>query len=153
MQFPELKKKHSHIYKLEHFISQNNVIIEQWIKQQKLSNPPVYSSIDIRNSGFKISPIDTNLFPSGFNNICEISLEKATKYFLKYISSYFPGSQKIGVVSEQFTRNNNYYHHLEALFKSLTNTKLDIRLLTINDYNHYVNNLKIFSFVKYETKI
>ena len=44
--------------------------IESWFRNQWLKYPaPFYSSIDIRNSGFKISPVDTNLFPAGFNNL------------------------------------------------------------------------------------
>ena len=26
-------------------------------------------SVDLRNSGFKLAPVDTNLFPGGFNNL------------------------------------------------------------------------------------
>ena len=31
--------------------------------------PPFYSSVDLRNAGFKLAPVDTNLFPGGFNNL------------------------------------------------------------------------------------
>jgi len=30
---------------------------------------PFYCSVDLRNSGFKLAPVDTNLFPGGFNNL------------------------------------------------------------------------------------
>lgn len=44
--------------------------IEQWFHQQWQSTPaPVYGSVDLRNSGFKIAPVDMNLFPAGFNNL------------------------------------------------------------------------------------
>jgi len=29
----------------------------------------VYCSVDLRNAGFKLAPVDTNLFPGGFNNL------------------------------------------------------------------------------------
>lgn len=40
---------------------------------------PFYSSIDLRNSGYKIAPVDANLFPAGFNNLSEVSKVIAAK--------------------------------------------------------------------------
>ena len=31
--------------------------------------PPFYCSVDLRNAGYKLAPVDTNLFPAGFNNL------------------------------------------------------------------------------------
>lgn len=28
-----------------------------------------YGSVDLRNSGFKLTPVDTKLFPTGFDNL------------------------------------------------------------------------------------
>ena len=56
------RKNHENIH--ENIIA-NHQQIEGWFRNQWLKYPaPFYSSIDIRNSGFKISPIDTNLFPA-----------------------------------------------------------------------------------------
>ena len=44
--------------------------IEAWLRRQWLSTPaPFYGSVDLRNAGFKLAPVDTNLFPAGFNNL------------------------------------------------------------------------------------
>src|SRR5674476_513563 len=44
--------------------------IEHWLRTQWQEHTvPFYSSVDLRNSGFKLAPIDTNLFPGGFNNL------------------------------------------------------------------------------------
>ena len=112
-----LKKNeiHSYIDDLDNFILKNENLIETWIKTKELKDTPLYSSIDIRNSGFKISPIDTNLFPSGFNIISKQGLQKATQYFLQYFSKFFPDAKKIALVSEQFTRNVNYYENIKFL--------------------------------------
>ena len=40
-----------------------------------------YCSVDLRDSGDKIAPVDCNLFPAGFNNICEIDLGCAPDIF------------------------------------------------------------------------
>ena len=43
--------------------------IEHWFRTQwQERTVPFYSSVDLRNSGFKLAPVDTNLFPGGFNN-------------------------------------------------------------------------------------
>ena len=37
----------------------------QWLEHEV----NFYASVDLRNSGFKLAPVDTNLFPGGFNNL------------------------------------------------------------------------------------
>ena len=37
--------------------------IESWFRKQWLQTPaPFYASVDLRNAGFKLAPVDTNLF-------------------------------------------------------------------------------------------
>jgi len=44
--------------------------IEHWLRTKWLEHAvPFYASVDLRNSGFKLAPGDTNLFPGGFNNL------------------------------------------------------------------------------------
>ena len=44
--------------------------IEHWLRGQWQEHVvPFYCSVDLRNSGFKLAPVDTNLFPGGFNNL------------------------------------------------------------------------------------
>ena len=44
--------------------------IEHWLRGQwQEHTPPFYGSVDLRNSGFKLAPVDMNLFPGGFNNL------------------------------------------------------------------------------------
>jgi glutamate--cysteine ligase len=54
---------------LEKQMLANQSKIEGWLeKQWQLTPAPVYGSVDLRNSGFKLAPVDMNLFPAGFNN-------------------------------------------------------------------------------------
>ncbi|MBR3425715.1 MAG: glutamate--cysteine ligase, partial [Neisseriaceae bacterium] len=44
--------------------------IEAWFRQKwQAHRPPFYGSVDIRNAAYKISSVDMNLFPGGFNNL------------------------------------------------------------------------------------
>ncbi|KLT22039.1 glutamate--cysteine ligase-related protein [Wolbachia endosymbiont of Armadillidium vulgare str. wVulC] len=78
---------------------------------------PFYSSIDLRNSGCKIAPVDANLFPAGFNNLSEISRVTAAKL----IKSYFETKQykKALIIPENYTRNKMYIENVFAIEKIL----------------------------------
>ena len=55
---------------LERRILDASVAVEHWFRSEwQEHTPPFYSSVDLRNSGFKLAPVDTNLFPGGFNNL------------------------------------------------------------------------------------
>ncbi len=55
---------------LERRILKATPAIENWLqdKWQKHATP-FYSSVDLRNSGFNLALVDTNLCPGGFNNL------------------------------------------------------------------------------------
>ena len=58
------------LLKLEQQILQRHQAIEHWFRLQWQEHlTPFYASVDLRNSGFKVAPVDTNLFPGGFNNL------------------------------------------------------------------------------------
>ena len=55
---------------LEQKIMDARPTIEHWFRAQwQTHTVPFYSSVDLRNAGFKLAPVDTNLFPGGFNNL------------------------------------------------------------------------------------
>ena len=55
---------------LERLVLDQRPEIERWFRNQWLEHAaPFYTSVDLRNSGFKLAPVDTNLFPGGFNNL------------------------------------------------------------------------------------
>src|SRR4030095_753501 len=44
--------------------------IARWLRAQWHAPAiPFSASVDLRNAGFKRAPVDTNLFPGGFNNL------------------------------------------------------------------------------------
>ena len=66
------------LLQLERQILDASSEIEHWFRSQWLSHtPPFYASVDLRNAGFKLSVVDTNLFPGGFNNLSEDALPLA----------------------------------------------------------------------------
>ena len=52
-------------------ICRNYPKVESWFsKKTMLLDYPIYSSYDIRDSDYKVSNVDANIYPAGFNNIC-----------------------------------------------------------------------------------
>ena len=50
------------LLELERCFLDNETKIEQWLRSQWLDHtPPFYTSVDLRNAGFKLAPVDTNL--------------------------------------------------------------------------------------------
>ena len=117
--------------KLHSEIIKNHMKIEAWFRNQWVKYPaPFYSSIDIRNSGYKIAPVDTNLFPAGFNNLDE-DLEflyiSAAQHAFERLS---PDLTKILIISENHTRNKFYQSSVDALCNILSKSGYEIEVTT-----------------------
>jgi glutamate--cysteine ligase len=53
------------INELEQRILESMPAIERWFRLEWMEHtPPFYTSVDLRNAGFKLAPVDTNLFPA-----------------------------------------------------------------------------------------
>ena len=76
---------------------------------------PFYSSFDLRDSSVKISPVDANLFPAGFNNICEVDRERAVQLCAAYLKKHFPSVQHIILLAEEHTNNPFYWDNIYSL--------------------------------------
>src|ERR1035437_8312984 len=80
--------------------------VEHLLRAQRPTRAtPFYSSVDLRNSGFQLAPVDTNLFPAGFNNLnpeFEVLCVQATMAAIENIN---PAVQRVLLVPENHTRN------------------------------------------------
>ncbi len=77
--------------------------------------PPIFTSVDIRYAGFKMAPVDTNLFPAGFNNLSLKGLEICAIKIKNYFRANFPNVKKVLIFPENFTRNLRYFENLDTL--------------------------------------
>ncbi len=90
--------------------------IAQWVAtRRKTLGAPFYSSVDIRHAGFKMAPVDTNLFPAGFNNLSTAARERAAERIKKRLQEYDAETQRVLIVPENHTRNIGYINNLTAL--------------------------------------
>ena len=90
--------------------------VHAWLESHETSKDlPLYSSVDIRDAGFKITVVDTNLFPAGFNNLCEHGIEDSIKFIKKAVLERVPYCQNILIVAEEHTRNTWYLENIRVL--------------------------------------
>ncbi|MCQ8895482.1 glutamate--cysteine ligase [Limnobacter humi] len=108
--------------------------IERWFRMAWNDNtPPFYSSVDVRNSGFKLAPVDTNLFPGGFNNLAPEMMPLAIQAALSAIERICPEARSMVLVPERHTRNTFYLTNVARLAAILKQTGLDIRLGSVSE--------------------
>ena len=80
---------------LERRILEASVEVEHWFRGEwQEHTPPFYSSVDLRNSGFKLAPVDTNLFPGGFNNLNPQFLPLAVQAAMTAIERICPDARR-----------------------------------------------------------
>ncbi|MCA9407593.1 MAG: glutamate--cysteine ligase [Candidatus Omnitrophica bacterium] len=90
--------------------------IHQWLISYEGSKElPLYSSVDIRQAGFKTAVVDTNLFPAGFNNLCEHGIEDSIKFLREAVLKRVPTCKNILIIAEEHTRNTWYLENIRIL--------------------------------------
>ena len=90
--------------------------IHRWLESYEGAKElPLYSSVDIRDAGFKAAVVDTNIFPAGFNNLCEHGLEDSKALMRAAIHKRVPGCRDILIIAEEHTRNTWYLENVRIL--------------------------------------
>jgi glutamate--cysteine ligase len=109
-------------------------IIDDFFIQKFKTNPAFfYNSIDLRHSSYKISAIDTNCYPAGFNNLSESGKNIAENLVKEFLSSNFSTSPKnIFIIPENHTRNIRYLENLAIIVEILQRQKCQVFVATYN---------------------
>lgn len=107
--------------------------VEAWIKQHTEQVCfPIHSSVDLRDSGFKIAAIDANLYPAGFNNLCESFLDRGGNLLRDFIAGSFDGIERIVIYPESHTRNKYYLQNLHSLKSMIERGGYDALIATLD---------------------
>ena len=106
--------------------------IEHWFRSQWKSHvPPFYASVDLRNAGFKLSVVDTNLFPGGFNNLSSDVLPLAVQAMSAAVERRCPDVRRFLLIPENHTRNTFYLSNVARLASLLQQSGLEVRIGTL----------------------
>ena len=120
------------ILELEQRFLTDDILIEQWLRAQWLErSPPFYTSVDLRNAGFKLAPVDTNLFPGGFNNLNPSFLPLCVQAAMAAIEKICPEARNLLLIPESHTRNQFYLQNVARLASILHHTGLNVRIGTL----------------------
>ena len=116
------------INELEQRILDSTPAIERWFRLEWMEHtPPFYSSVDVRNAGFKLAPVDTNLFPGGWNNLTPEMLPLAVQAAMAAIEKICPEARNLLVVPESHTRNSFYLSNVLQLKRIFHHAGLNVR--------------------------
>ncbi len=117
------------LLELERCFLDNETRIEQWLRAQwQEHTPPFYTSVDLRNAGFKLAPVDTNLFPGGFNNLNPEFLPLCVQAAMAVIEKICPEACNLLLVPENHTRNLFYLQNVARLASVLRHAGLNVRI-------------------------
>ena len=121
------------INELEARMLESMPAIERWFRLEWMEHtPPFYTSVDIRNAGFKLAPVDTNLFPGGWNNLTPEMLPLAVQAAMAAIEKICPEAKNLLLIPEKHTRNTFYLMNIARLKAIFTSAGLNVRLGTLD---------------------
>jgi glutamate--cysteine ligase len=103
---------------LERHILDHQDDIEIWFRQQFHETPaPFYASVDLRNAGYKLAPVDTNLFPAGFNNLNPASRPLCIQAIQVALERFCPEARGVLLIPENHTRNLFYLENIATILE------------------------------------
>ncbi|WP_374669726.1 glutamate--cysteine ligase [Ramlibacter sp.] len=121
------------INELEQRVLDSMPAIERWFRLEWMEHtPPFYTSVDIRNAGFKLAPVDTNLFPGGWNNLTPEMLPLAVQAAMAAIEKICPEAKNLLVIPENHTRNTFYLANVLQLKRIFHMAGLNVRIGSIS---------------------
>lgn len=117
------------LQKIETHLLEHQPRIEAWLRSQWLDTPaPFYASVDLRNSGYKLAPVDTNLFPAGFNNLNGAFQPLCIHAVQTAMEKFCPEACRVLLVPESHTRNLFYLESLASLRDILHKAGFEARI-------------------------
>ena len=121
------------INELEQRVLDSMPAIERWFRLEWMEHaPPFYSSVDVRNAGFKLAPVDTNLYPGGWNNLTPEMLPLAVQAAMAAIEKICPEARNLLLIPENHTRNTFYLSNVAQLRRIFHMAGLNVRIGSIN---------------------
>ena len=121
------------INELEQRILDATPVIERWFRLEWMEHtPPLYCAVDIRNAGFKLAPVDTNLYPDGWHNLSPDTLPLAVQAAQAAIEKICPEARNLLIVPENGKHSSFYLASLQRLQEVFRMAGLNVRLGSID---------------------
>jgi len=122
------------INELEQRVLESMPAIERWFRLEWMEHtPPFYTSVDLRNAGFKLAPVATDLFPRGFNHLTPEMLPLAVQAAMAAIEKICPEAKNLLLIPENCTDNSFYLASLQRLVQIFGQAGLNVRLGNLDE--------------------
>ncbi|MEO8250442.1 MAG: glutamate--cysteine ligase [Burkholderiales bacterium] len=121
------------INELEQRILDSMPAIERWFRLEWMEHtPPFYSSVDIRNAGFKLAPVDTNLYPSCWHHLAPEMLPLAVQAAMAAIEKICPEARNLLLIPESEKQNAFYLANVAQLQRIFHMAGMNVRIGSID---------------------
>lgn len=129
---PRLTTAHAGpLFPVEEVILSHVNKIEAWFRNQWImSSPPIMTSVDLRHAGYKLAPVDTNLFPAGFNNLNPDFMPMCVQAVQSILGCK---CASILLIPESHTRNLFYQQSLAVLRDIFIKAGYNVRLGSLDE--------------------
>jgi glutamate--cysteine ligase len=129
---------------LEQRVLDSMPAIERWFRLEWMEHtPPFYCSVDVRNAGFKLAPVDTDLFPRGWNNLTPSMLPLAVQAAMAAIEKICPEARNLLIIPENDVRSTFYLSNLAQMRRIFHMAGLNVRLGSISPDLKKATTLKL----------
>ena len=121
------------INELEQRVIDSMPATERWFRLEWMEHtPPFYTSVDIRNAGFKLAPVDTNLFPGSWNNLTPEMLPLAVQAAMAAIEKICPEARNLLIIPENNAQSSAYLSSLVQLQRIFNMAGLNVRVGSVD---------------------
>jgi len=121
------------INELEQRVLDSMPAIERWFRLEWMEHTPLfYSSVDLRNAGFKLAPVDTNLYPASWNNLSPEMLPLAVQAAMAAIEKICPEARNLLLIPENHSSNTFYLSSVAQLRRIFHMAGLNVRIGSID---------------------
>ena len=104
------------INELEQRILDSMPAIERWFRLEWMEHTPLfYTSVDVRNAGFKLAAVSTQLFPGGWNNLTPSMLPLAVQAAMAAIEKICPEARNLLIIPRNQAPSPAYWTSLAQL--------------------------------------
>jgi len=117
------------INELEQRVLESMPAIERWFRLEWMEHtPPFYSAVDLRNAGFKLAPVATDLFPGSFSHLTAEMLPLAVQAAMAAIEKICPEARNLLLIPDNDTSDPFYLGSVQRLVQVFTQAGLNVRL-------------------------